>query len=103
MVSKTDQLRAMRELRMAKAHRPNPFEDAARGRDILPSSRGEALKGKQPLMAPRPAPPVPREAKLAFRKPLAKDAAKTLAATKPWEAEGLSRRTWYRRQKERQA
>lgn len=35
-----------------------------------------------------------------FRKPLAKDAAKTLAATKPWELQGMSRRTWYRRQKE---
>jgi len=32
----------------------------------------------------------------AFRKPLAKDAHKTLMATKPWEAEGISRRTWYR-------
>lgn len=43
----------------------------------------------------------PREAKRG--RPLAKDAAKTLAATKPWEALGMSRRTWYRRQKERQA
>ena len=32
-----------------------------------------------------------------FRKPLAKDADKTLMATQPWKAEGLSRRTWYRR------
>lgn len=31
-----------------------------------------------------------------FGRPLAKDAHKTLAATKPWEAEGVSRRTWYR-------
>ena len=36
----------------------------------------------------------------AFRKPLAKDADKTLMATKPWEAEGMSRRTWYRRRAE---
>jgi hypothetical protein len=39
-------------------------------------------------------------AKPAFRKPLAKDADKTLMATKPWEAEGMSRRTWYRRRAE---
>lgn len=29
-------------------------------------------------------------------RPRAKDADKTLSATKPWEAEGISRRTWYR-------
>jgi hypothetical protein len=28
------------------------------------------------------------------------DRDKTLAATKPWEAAGMSRRTWYRRQAE---
>jgi hypothetical protein len=43
---------------------------------------------------------LPPEKPKAFRKPLAKDAHKTLMATKPWEKEGLSRRTWYRRQKE---
>lgn len=37
----------------------------------------------------------PRE----FKKPLAKDAHKTLMATKPWDIEGISRRTWYRRNK----
>jgi hypothetical protein len=37
----------------------------------------------------------PRE----FKKPLAKDADKSLSRTKPWEAEGMSRRTWYRRRK----
>ena len=26
---------------------------------------------------------------------------KTLAATRPWEADGMSRRTWFRRQAER--
>jgi hypothetical protein len=30
-------------------------------------------------------------------RPLAKDADKALSRTKPWEAEGMSRRTWYRR------
>lgn len=41
--------------------------------------------------------PGPRE----FKRPLAKDSHKTLTATKPWEAEGMSRATWYRRQKEK--
>ncbi len=35
-----------------------------------------------------------------FRKPLAKDSDKTLTATKPWKTEGMSRASWYRRQKE---
>jgi len=41
--------------------------------------------------------PNPREAKLPFRRPLASERNKTLTAQKPWEAEGMSRRTWYRR------
>lgn len=32
----------------------------------------------------------------AFRRPLAKDAHKTIEAKKPWDKEGVSRRTWYR-------
>jgi hypothetical protein len=36
-----------------------------------------------------------------FQKPRIEERHKTLAATKPWEALGMSRRTWYRRQKER--
>lgn len=42
--------------------------------------------------------PPPDATKREFRKPLAKDADKTLMATKPWEAAGISRRTWYRQQ-----
>lgn len=45
--------------------------------------------------------PGPSDTKREFRKPLAKDADKTLTATKPWKAEGISRASWYRRQKER--
>lgn len=30
-------------------------------------------------------------------RPLEKDRAKSLEATRPWEAEGMSRRTWFRR------
>lgn len=45
--------------------------------------------------------PGPRETKRG--RPLAKDRDKTLTATKPWVAEGISERTWYRRQKEKAA
>jgi len=33
-------------------------------------------------------------------RPLAKDKGKTLAATKPWEDLGMSRATWFNRQRE---
>ena len=33
-------------------------------------------------------------------RPRLEDAASTLEATRPWDALGMSRRTWYRRQKE---
>jgi hypothetical protein len=39
----------------------------------------------------------PRQPKREFRRPLAKDRDKTLSVTKPWEAEGMSRASWYRR------
>jgi hypothetical protein len=35
-------------------------------------------------------------------RPRAKDANRTLSATKPWEAEGISRRTWYRERRNAQ-
>lgn len=43
----------------------------------------------------------PREIKRG--RPRLEDRDKTLAATKPWAAAGMSERTWYRRQKERYA
>lgn len=33
-----------------------------------------------------------------FRRPLAKDADKTISRQEPWKAEGMSRASWYRRQ-----
>ena len=59
-----------------------------------------AKRTKQPTMVSRLSPPGSSEPKPKFRKPLAKDAGKTLMATKPWAAEGISRRTWYRRKKD---
>lgn len=63
-----------------------------RGKTRIPKEGATVLKSVS-----NPAPP---DSIPAFRKPLAKDAHKTLMATRPWEAAGISRRTWYRRQKE---
>ena len=35
-------------------------------------------------------------------RPLAKDRARTLTAVRPWDAEGMSRSTWYRRRAEKE-
>lgn len=56
-----------------------------------------ALVGSRHRCVPKP--DVIRE----FRRPLAKNREQTLTATRPWEAEGISRRTWYRRQREKRA
>jgi hypothetical protein len=93
-MSKMDQLRALREAQ--------------------PSSRGGRQSGPVGGLRKdaRPAPPTAlvvgngvagvatgsREHKRG--RPLNKDKAATLTAQKPWEAEGMSRTTWYRRQAE---
>lgn len=69
------------------------------------SARSEhATKGagkSQALEAATPNPAVvassPPESIRKRGRPLAKDAAKALEQTRPWEAVGMSRRTWYRR------
>lgn len=45
--------------------------------------------------------PIPRETKSKGGRPLAKDADKALMRTQPWQAEGMSRASWYRRQAEK--
>lgn len=73
---------------------PSRYSPAVRTAGVKPrvmaaqeTGRGEAEHSSRPANSP------------AFRKPLAKDAHKTLMAIKPWESEGVSRRTWYRRRK----
>src|ERR1700753_19174 len=41
--------------------------------------------------------------KVPFKRPLAKDADKTISRQEPWKAEGMSRASWYRRQKEKKS
>ena len=40
------------------------------------------------------------EAAPKFKRPRIEDRDKTITARKPWAAQGMSRRTWYRRQEE---
>lgn len=82
-VSKADQIRALRE---ANASAPS-----------RPSRRKSEVPAKRP--APKPA-AVAAPAAQAQRKrgrPLIEDRDKTLAAQKPWQALGMSRSSWYRR------
>lgn len=112
MGAKEDQLRQLREARLAR--KPNPYEDAARGRDPAPKSSGGGMNAHAEGASPssggnkpagqKPADVVahvPPETKRLFRRPLASEREQTLSYQKPWEAEGMSRRTWYRRRREK--
>jgi len=91
--SKADQVAA---LRLARANRKsNPFEDAARGREPLP----EGVTMWPPIPIAVTSRILAPAATIKRGRPLAKDAHKTLSKTKPWEAEGMSKATWYRRKK----
>ena len=53
------------------------------------------------LAAPRPAAAISATGAKRIGRPLAKDAAASVEHNKPWIADGMSHRTWYRRQKEK--
>lgn len=102
-MSKLDQIRANAlATRQAKNKRPNPFEDAARGRDPVPSKPKHKLvaAAEEALAVARGESKPARVTVYKGGRPLAKDAAKALTKTKPWMLEGMSRASWYRRQKE---
>ena len=78
---------------------------AEAGGDITCIAEGQHLGGPPdhsgPLQAWWPQEPVPdAPPPRPFRRPLAKDRGNTISAQRPWEAEGVSRATWYRWQKE---
>ena len=79
-MSKLDQLKALRETKSSRG-----------GMEPAVEARQTAHRGSQENR-------VPREYK--HGRPRLEDRAKTLAATKPWAAAGMSRRTWYRRRAE---
>ncbi len=71
--------------------------------DELRWLREQKQRARSSVVKPRPlSPQAVREHEVAKRiagRPLAKDAHTALMRTKPWEKEGMSRSTWYRRQK----
>jgi len=103
-MSKVDQIRANAlATRAAKnARRPNPFEDAARGRDTPPTKPFEKIKvGLKEAIDVSRGEAKPAKVTVYKRgRPLSKDAARALMKTKPWLLEGMSRASWYRRRKE---
>lgn len=60
----------------------------------VPSPKPRPLLGLAPLVIESPF--VPKRGR-----PLSKDKDKTLTAKEPWKVEGMSKATWYRRQKEK--
>lgn len=92
-MSKLDQLRALREVRSPRGSPANPGQDVAR------QDEHRSRKGPQAERAPVTNPARERVPKRG--RPRIEDRAKTLQATKPWVAAGMSERTWYRRRAER--
>jgi hypothetical protein len=73
----------------------------------LPSAKPIPVKGEEAPSGPRVGSRIetagvasgPRE----FKRPLAKDAAKTISRQQPWIKEGMSRASWYRRLSEQRS
>lgn len=67
------------------------------------SDQGRPVQSQAKVGSDRPADagaaPSPRE----FKRPLAKDAAKTISRQQPWLKEGMSRASWYRRLSEQRS
>jgi hypothetical protein len=67
--------------------------------DMIQKTESLAVKPRAPASSDPVAKPLPKlTGKPKRGRPLDKDKGKTLAAIKPWKAEGMSRATWYRRQ-----
>lgn len=112
-MSKADQLRQLREANHARG--TNRQADVVRQhhldrQDAVPAKAGGAAE-PQPKVAAgvdlcrssvSKQSKSPGSVKRGGR-PLAKDADKATERTKPWRAEGISRRTWYRRQAEKKS
>jgi hypothetical protein len=107
-MSKIDQLRALREAKSSRGGVES--RHAGRQTQAGPRMTSDVKNGLAKPLSPNREQPLtslagvasgPREAKPG--RPLDVDKAKTLTATKPWAAAGLSRRTWYRRRSEKVA
>jgi len=90
--TKLDQLKALGD---AKRKERNPFEDAARGRDIEPKKPNKIIEGLKEAVA------VARGEIEPAKLTVLKRGRPKIVELRPWETEGISRRTWYRRQKDK--
>lgn len=86
-MSKLDDIRRLREQKFGGL-----AEERLGPKEKQPVSAAGAVAMRMPVGGGGAPHPPPKRGR-----PLAKDADKTLSATKPWEALKLSRRTWYRR------
>ena len=100
------QLREMREARL-KRNSPNPFEDAARGRDFLPPRKPHempSVAGTKPSARSSTVELSPHKTKDVGSSPAVPTKRgrppKGEKREKPWEAAGMSKASWYR-QKEK--
>ncbi len=97
-MSKLEQLQALRGLKSSRGSRvsrpalPSVRQASPDSQSVAPKATG--IGAREAGVAPSP-----REAKRG--RPRIEDRAKTLQATKPWVAAGMSERTWYRRRAER--
>lgn len=113
-MSKLDQLRALREAKVSR--KPNAFEDAARGRDPIPERKQPKAKvGTAGVTGPvrrsttddrvvsrvragRTAQDVPQPSPAgAVAIPKRGRGRPKVTGKRPWEIEGVSKRTYYRR------
>lgn len=87
----------LRALQESRSRGPNPFEDAARGRDVfapIPACHDEAScrrHGQCMYLGCKAFKNTP-VAKRKRGRPF-------ITEPRPWEVAGISRRTWYRREK----
>jgi hypothetical protein len=94
-MSKVDQIRALRENR-AKSRVVHHVGEPV---DIWPVTNAAEDRLKRRETRERPVESAQAGPTLKTGRPLAKDADRSLSKTKPWLSEGMSRASWYRRQK----
>ena len=93
-MSKLDQLRAWRE---AQTKPPAAVKSSNGG--VAAERTTLSVQHEMPRVESRELRPGPLEAKRKAGRPLATLAHLTIEAQKPWLADGMSRRTWYRRRR----
>jgi hypothetical protein len=94
--SKLDQLRALREVRIERDSERRALREARRSAPVRLSDGAVVAAFREGASR---AEPLPIGAK--WGRPRIENRDQTLAATKPWEAKGMSGTTWFRREAEK--